>query len=744
MLDANRAAFERWRGTGMAERASLYGRLAGTLRERSEPLARLATCEMGKTIGEARAEVEKCAATIAWIGENGPAILADEPVQTDTEDRAHVSFLPIGTVLGVMPWNFAYWQAIRAAGPIMLSGNGFVLKHAPNVMGCADALRDAIEASGFPPHLFAVLNAGNDAVAAAIEDPRIAAVTVTGSMRAGSAIAAIVGRALKKSLLELGAPPARRNNNEHVRLWANLMDKRGIIQSIDFGSDVAEHEAKNLARYFVETDQWARIFNGQIDVIYGAKGSGKSAIYHLMMNKEGEFYDRDILLVPAENPDEDPAFSEIRSELPPTEDEFRSLWRLYLCSVAAVRARDAGVKNQQLQEVLEHLADLNLVERDVSLNTIIRNITSYVAKFFRPSQFSATSHFDPTSGMFVGVTGKISFSEPSPDARRAGVKPIREVLAKLNEALTISGQTIWLLLDRLDVAFVGSEELETRALRALFDAYNGMSGLDRIRPKLFVRTDIWDRMVESGFREATHASSPNRSTTLRWDNTLLFNIFMKRLLQSEYLCQEFAIDVSLTLRDVLLQERLIDRIFPEKIDTGKNPKTFPWVCGRLQDGKNETMPRELIQFCSALRAEQLQRLEKSDAPPTDEILFERASFKAALIPISKNRLLKTIYAESPVTKPWLIALRGRKSLQSIETLTAIWQVKSTECRLRADHLVAIGVFRDLNTLEQKLYEIPLLYRRGLEIVRGAEVGLREDVRNNVDTDADEVDVDLLL
>ena len=208
MLDANRAAFERWRGVGMAERASLYGRLAGTLRERSETLARLATSEMGKTIGEARAEVEKCAATIAWIGENGPAILADEPVETDGADRAYVSFLPIGTVLGVMPWNFAYWQAVRAAGPIMLSGNGFVLKHAPNVMGCAYALRDAYEASGFPPHLFAVLNAGDEAVAAAIEDPRIAAVTVTGSMRAGSAIAAIAGRALKKSLLELGGADA--------------------------------------------------------------------------------------------------------------------------------------------------------------------------------------------------------------------------------------------------------------------------------------------------------------------------------------------------------------------------------------------------------------------------------------------------------------------------------------------------------------------------------------------------------
>ena len=208
LLVANRAAFERWRATSMADRAACYGRLAATLRDRSELLARLATDEMGKTIGEARTEVEKCAATIAWMGEHGPALLADESVDTGTGDRAYVSFLPIGTVLAVMPWNFAYWQAIRAAGPIMLSGNGFLLKHAPNVMGCAYALRDAFEASGFPEHLFAVLNAGNDAVTRAIEDPRIAAVTVTGSLRAGSAVAATAGRVAKKSLLELGGADA--------------------------------------------------------------------------------------------------------------------------------------------------------------------------------------------------------------------------------------------------------------------------------------------------------------------------------------------------------------------------------------------------------------------------------------------------------------------------------------------------------------------------------------------------------
>jgi succinate-semialdehyde dehydrogenase len=208
ILAAGEAAFKIWRATPLTERVECYQRLSATLRARSEILAALITTEMGKTIKAARAEVEKSATLLDWLVKHGPGILADEPAEAEGDDHAYVSFHPIGTIVGVMPWNLPIWQVMRATGPIMLSGNGFLLKHAPNVMGCAYALQDAYEASGFPKHLFANLNAGNDAVAGVIADPRIAAVTLTGSARAGSAVAATAGRALKKSLLELGGTDA--------------------------------------------------------------------------------------------------------------------------------------------------------------------------------------------------------------------------------------------------------------------------------------------------------------------------------------------------------------------------------------------------------------------------------------------------------------------------------------------------------------------------------------------------------
>jgi succinate-semialdehyde dehydrogenase len=207
-LARNATAAIEWRATPIDERVRCYQRLASTLRDTSAVLAMTATSEMGKTIKEARAEIEKCASALNWLAAHGPAMLADEQVEAEGLDRIHVSFLPIGTVLGVMPWNFPFWQAMRAAGPIMLSGNGFLLKHASSVMGCAFALEAAYEASGFPKGLFANLNVSTDVVADVIRDPRVAAVTVTGSKRAGSAVASVAGSALKKSLLELGGADA--------------------------------------------------------------------------------------------------------------------------------------------------------------------------------------------------------------------------------------------------------------------------------------------------------------------------------------------------------------------------------------------------------------------------------------------------------------------------------------------------------------------------------------------------------
>jgi acyl-CoA reductase-like NAD-dependent aldehyde dehydrogenase len=202
-LDAARAAFVRWRETSAAERAQVLRRVAGILRERRAELARIATLEMGKPITEAIAEVEKCAWNCEFYAEQGDSYLAPQQTQTNAQ-QSYVEFLPLGVVLAIMPWNFPYWQVVRFAAPAIMAGNVAVLKHASNVSRCALEIERVLRAAGAPDGLFQTVLLPSSDVEHLIADPRIAAVTLTGSAQAGSAVAAAAGRAIKKTVLELG------------------------------------------------------------------------------------------------------------------------------------------------------------------------------------------------------------------------------------------------------------------------------------------------------------------------------------------------------------------------------------------------------------------------------------------------------------------------------------------------------------------------------------------------------------
>ncbi|WP_411392457.1 aldehyde dehydrogenase family protein [Pseudomonas sp. MPB23] len=202
-LDRATAAFRTWRRQPVSQRAELLQALAGALRDQAEAMAQMITLEMGKPIAQARAEIEKCAQLSEWYAAHGPAMLAPEPTLVDN-GSAQIEYRPLGPILAVMPWNFPVWQVLRGAVPTLLAGNTYVLKHAPNVMGSAYLMKAAFQKAGFPEGLFEVINVTTDGVSSAIADSRIAAVTLTGSVRAGMAIGSQAGAALKKCVLELG------------------------------------------------------------------------------------------------------------------------------------------------------------------------------------------------------------------------------------------------------------------------------------------------------------------------------------------------------------------------------------------------------------------------------------------------------------------------------------------------------------------------------------------------------------
>lgn len=202
-LAAASAAAATWAATPVTARVASLSRVAALLRERREPLAALATLEMGKLPAEARAEVDKCALACEFYVEHAPAWLVDEPVATDA-GRSLVAWQPLGPVLAIMPWNFPFWQVIRFAAPALAAGNVALLKHASNVPQCALALAALFDDAGVPPGVFQCLFIDSDVVEGIIADDRVRAVTLTGSEGAGRAVAAAAGRHLKKCVLELG------------------------------------------------------------------------------------------------------------------------------------------------------------------------------------------------------------------------------------------------------------------------------------------------------------------------------------------------------------------------------------------------------------------------------------------------------------------------------------------------------------------------------------------------------------
>nr|WP_225777923.1 aldehyde dehydrogenase family protein [Pseudomonas sp. Marseille-Q3773] len=200
-LQRAKVGFRQWRQVSLGQRSEYLLALASTLETKAEAFAQMISREIGKPVAQARGEVGKCVGLCRWYAEHGPAMLAAEPTQVE---KARIEYRPLGPILAVMPWNFPVWQVLRGAVPAILAGNTYVLKHAPNVMGSAYLLAELFKDAGLPEGVFEVLNVTPDGVTRAINDPRIAAVTLTGSVRAGMAIGAQAGAALKKCVLELG------------------------------------------------------------------------------------------------------------------------------------------------------------------------------------------------------------------------------------------------------------------------------------------------------------------------------------------------------------------------------------------------------------------------------------------------------------------------------------------------------------------------------------------------------------
>lgn len=196
-------AFLSWKQTSFSTRAELMKNAARILRQNSEEYSVLMTLEMGKPILQSRAEVEKCAWVCDYYADNAEKFLADELIETDAL-KSFVTYQPLGVILAVMPWNFPFWQVFRFAAPNLMAGNTGLLKHASNVSGCALAIEEVFRKAGFPENVFRTLLVSSKNIHTVISNPKVQAVTLTGSVPSGKSVASLAGSLIKKTVLELG------------------------------------------------------------------------------------------------------------------------------------------------------------------------------------------------------------------------------------------------------------------------------------------------------------------------------------------------------------------------------------------------------------------------------------------------------------------------------------------------------------------------------------------------------------
>ena len=505
------------------------------------------------------------------------------------------------------------------------------------------------------------------------------------------------------------------------------MERLDLLKGLSFGSQVAENEVASLQEYFVQTEQWSRIERGDIDIIRGEKGAGKSALYLLLTKNKDTLFDKNILLVSGENPRGTTVFKDLIADPPATEREFVALWKLYILVITAHEAREFGLCDFGMASVYLALEEAGLIEKELNLAGLLRSVQIFVRRMLK-SNLEYGVELDSTTGMPSGIIGKIALAEPSRELRSAGIASLDGMFAKLNAALKNADQRVWVLLDRLDVAFAESHELEANAIRALIRVYTDLGAFDHISLKIFLREDIWKRVTIEGFREASHIV---RFELISWTNPMLLNVAMKRILNNYQLCNELGIDKETVLADFDKQEAVFARIFPKQVEQGvQKATTFNWMIGRCADGTRKTAPREFIHLLNCIKDEEIKRLELGGALPPDGQLFDRSVFKAALPTVSSTRLDTYLYAEYKSERPFIEKLDGEKTEHSPESLATIWSVDRDYALAKAMKLVSLGFFEKRGTPGGPTFWVPFLYRDALNLRQGKADLKGEDSDDN--------------
>lgn len=484
-----------------------------------------------------------------------------------------------------------------------------------------------------------------------------------------------------------------------------------VLKSLNLGASVAEFD-RDLEKYFVETETFRVIVEDRADIIAGDKGTGKTALFQILRKRYASIPELDTVeVLPAFNPTGNPVFQRLTVGDAYEEGQYATLWKGFFLSLAGnyILKLYEDAWTDAMYELDALLEETGLRSSDDSPSTIFSAIVNLFQRLMSPT--AAEARLEITKEGLPIVVPRVEFGDPAARGDRGRIVEHEAALGLLDSVLGECEIQLWLVMDRLDEAFAGSPDAEVPALRALFRVYLDLAPFEHLRLKLFVRKDLFRRIIEGGFVNLTHVNA--RKVEITWDDDSLSHLLARRIAENE----DFVDAVGCDVEDYGC---LLSALLPEQVDTGdRRPKTWNWMMSRIRDGNSVAPPRNLIDLVdftkqASIRREERERNEHAVGRP----VLNQEAFKAGLGQLSKNRVEDTLIAEAGAQAPLVERFRGSKAEHNVSSL-------EQALRLRGDDLTqAVSFLEEIGFLEAvgDSYKIPMLYREGLAITQGKAFG----------------------
>jgi len=480
------------------------------------------------------------------------------------------------------------------------------------------------------------------------------------------------------------------------------MNKLEALKKINIGERVAEQEADGLKDYFLKTYLWEQLLNNQIDIVFGCKGSGKSALYTSLSSNAYNLIDSNTILALAENPRGTIAFKDLSITPPTGEFEFKGIWKLYFVLIITQKLEEFKCSDHNLTLVIEKLQESDLIPRRATFGAMVKMVRDYIRKI-HPT-IEPNIGLNEHSGNIEKIGFKISLSEPTAKQTDKGIVSVDYLLELLNAALDKTKNKVWVAIDRLDAIFQENFDLEATALRTLFQVYIDLQGHENMRLIIFLRDDIWSRIIEHGFRETSHIT---KTDLIRWDKISLFELLMTRFTNNDFLFDYFSMQKSSSKKS---QELMFDKIFPKQSANGSK-FTFNWLVSRVEDGSSNPNPRELIQLVNSAIKNEINLMDQGIKRYDSLITIDSIYFGLKEASATK---LNTVIAEYPQAKTYINKLKGSKVRLKFEELRGIWGCNKRDAKIVCNTLIKIGFFKNESKDEDNLNVfIPHIYRPAL-------------------------------